>query len=137
MGMYTRLVLNVSIRDDGSGFVDTIKRMVECNANELPGRLSWMFGSSSYYHDNINVKSIVFDDIDKEWKLSVVCDLKNYENEIRTLLNMLAPHVVTSRCAGYYLYEECDSPTLFWFIDDKLVEFTPELPRNLLEENIL
>ncbi len=127
MGMYTRLVLNVPLKDDGSGFIDTVKRMSMGKADELPGRLSWMFTSSSYYHDNINHSSFVFDDIDKEWKLSVTCDLKNYENEISSFLKLVAPHVTTRHCAGYYLYEGCIIPTLIWFVSGHVVTITPEI----------
>ncbi len=126
MGMYTRLDLNVPLTD-GHPIIDTVRRMVAGEATELPGRLQWMFKSSSYYHDNIQHASLEWDDISKSHKLSVVCDLKNYEGEIEHLLEMLVPAVGTNRFAGYVRYEESDVPDLIWFIGGKVVRVTPTL----------
>lgn len=132
MGMYTRLDLNVALKPDDKEFIDTVTRMVNGNAPELPGRMAWMFGSSSYYHDNIQHASIEFDEIGNNHKLSVVCDLKNYENEIEKFLEMLAPHVETSKFAGYVRYEENELPDLIWFVGGKVVRVTPSVPQEVI-----
>lgn len=83
--MYTRLVLNVAIRESETAAVEMLKKALKEEA-ELPGRLEWMFCSSSYYHDNVQHASFEYDDISKRWRLSVTCDLKNYEDEIARML---------------------------------------------------
>lgn len=131
MGMYTRLVLNVAITADHTSTVAMLQAAVQGEA-ELPGRLKWMFCSSSYYHDNVNHASFKYDNISHCWKLSVVCDLKNYENEIHQMLELIAPAVRTDEVAGYYLYEEDTAPTLFWFRSGKLIEHCPQLPATVV-----
>jgi hypothetical protein len=125
MGMYTRLVLNIAIPEKAT-IIPALHAMV-AGRDENPdpaitGRLCWMFNSSSYYHQNIQQVSFKHDDISKEWKLSVTCDIKNYENEIETLANWLAPHIKEEALAGYSRYEEdengCD---LLWFRGGKAV----------------
>lgn len=121
MGMYTRLVLNVALKKDmDPGMLATLKKMVEGNAEELPGRLRWMLKSSSYYHDNINQAGLE-QDWQGPWKLSVTCDLKNYEDEIDQFLKMIGPFVETHDLAGYVRYEENQMPTLVWFKGGKPV----------------
>jgi hypothetical protein len=118
--MYTRLVLNVALKKGTpADVIAELQRMLTGDGT-LGGRLNWMFGCSSYYHDNINVRQLIVPDaVDGEHKLSVVCDLKNYEDEITTICDWLASHVETDRCAGYRLYEEDDAPTLLYFHDGK------------------
>ena len=132
MGMYTRLVLNVSIKD-GSPSVALIQKMTADNS-DLEGRRGWMLRGSSYYHDNIQSLKFKQNDspaIDPSWKLSVCCDLKNYEQEIQWFLDTIAPDVETSDLAGYVRYEEDTAPELIWFRDNKPVYFTPEIPATL------
>ena len=126
MGMYTRLVLNVAIEEDAP-IVTEVAAMV-ANKGTHKGRRAWMLGSSSYYHDKINACSFEHDDISKTWKLSVCCDLKNYEDEVAWFLDFIAPHVATDDLAGYVRYEETVSPTLVWFRAGKPVLFEPTLP---------
>lgn len=85
MGMYTRLVLNVKLTESHP-VVDTVKRMMAGDATDLPDRQPWMLRSSSYYHDNIQHCSLEHDKISHCWKLSVVCDLKDYDGEIDAFL---------------------------------------------------
>lgn len=130
MGMYTRLDLNVALKADNPALIATVRRMVAGEADELKGRLKWMLLSSSYYHDNIQHAALKFDDISKAHKLSVVCDLKNYDDEINTFLLMLAP--AAENCfAGYVRYEEDEIPDLIWFVDGKLVRCTPAVPQDV------
>ena len=131
MGMYTRLDLNVAIRPDNTELIHTLQRMVAGNAPELEGRSRWMFWSSSYYHDNIQHASLIYDDISNMYKLSVVCDLKNYEGEIEKLLEMIAPYT-NSRFAGYVRYEENSVPDLVWFVEGKMIRCSPEVPLSVL-----
>lgn len=133
MGMYTRLDLNVALTEADPVVLDKVRKMVNHEEVDLPDRMPRMLHSSSYYHDNIQHASLAYDDIRKCHKLSVVCDLKNYGNEIEQFLAMIAP-IASSRFAGYYRYEESTVPTLVWFLDGKLVTFTPELPRELAQE---
>lgn len=130
MGMYTRLDLNVALISGQDKIVNTVRRMVAGEATELEGRLQWMLKCSSYYHDNIQHASLEYDDISKCFKLSVVCDLKNYESEIETFLRMIAP-AVDNCFAGYVRYEEDTVPDLIWFVDGEVLRCTPEIPAAL------
>lgn len=129
MGMYTRLVLNVAVRETAP-IITELCSMVRGEGTH-GGRRAWMLGSSSHYHDNINSKSIEYDEVSKCWKLSVCCDLKNYEDEIQWFLDFIAPYVKTQDLAGYVRYEENEAPDLIWFKEGKRMLFTPELPAAL------
>lgn len=139
MGMYTRFVLNVAlIKDVPEQVVNIITQML--HSDQIPAaeglndpifqtdRAVWMLRCSSYYHDNINNVSFVKDEISNQWKLSVVCDLKNYENEIELFCNWIAPYVATEEFAGYRRYEETDVPRLLWFWDGKPKWYDPIMP---------
>ncbi len=127
MGMYTRLVLNVAIKDNAPS-VALIQAML--SGDGVPcelERVAWMLGCCSHYHDNINASKFEHDDIAHTWKLSVTCDIKNYEQEIQWFLTTIGPDVETDDLAGYVRYEEAVSPELVWFVGGKPVYFTPDL----------
>lgn len=124
MGVYTRLVLNVALTPVPA-LLETLQAMVKGGAPG-EGRFPHMLRSSSYYHDAIQHASLEYDDISTAWKLSVTCDLKNYEDEIARFLTMIAPAVVTDELAGYFRYEESVMPTLFWFRDGAWTRTPPE-----------
>lgn len=126
MGMYTRLVLNVKLAESHP-VVDVVRRMVNGTADDLPDRQPWMLKSSSYYHDNIQCCQLEHDSISHCWKLSVVCDLKDYDGEIDAFLNRIAPAVETDDMAGYVRYEENDIPDLVWFVGGNVVRIKPDM----------
>lgn len=124
MGMYTRFVLNVAIKNDAP-ILETLAAMCQGDADGvaesigLPERCNWMLHHSSYYHDNIQHCSFKYDDISRVHRLSVTCDIKNYKQEIEALCAWLAPYVGTTDLAGYSRYEEDESPSLLWFRNGK------------------
>lgn len=128
MGMYTRLVLNVAIKENTAS-VALIQAMLSGEGASVigsDGRRSWMLRCCSHYHDNINASQFEHDDIAHTWKLSVTCDLKNYEQEIQWFLATIAPDVETNDLAGYVRYEEAIQPELVWFVEGKPIYFTPD-----------
>lgn len=134
MGMYTRLDLNVRFKlGTPADVIDELDRMVRGEGALRDGRWGWMLKSSSYYHDNINHASLIREELSGEWKLSVCCDLKNYESVIEEFCDWIAPHVETDAIAGYKRYEENAAPDLLWFVDGKAFWFTPTLPPELAE----
>lgn len=126
MGMYTRLVLNVAIKEntDSVGLIEAMLSGSEAakDQHHLDGCRRWMLGGSSYYHDDINSTKFEYDKISRCCKLSICCDFKNYENEIKWFLERIAKDVDTTGCAGYVRYEENIFPTLIWFCKGEVLE---------------
>lgn len=129
MGMYTRLVLNVAIKEKTPSVALVQAMLATDDAEQGPvpdDRRRWMLRCCSHYHDNIQAAQFEHDEIAHTWKLSVTCDLKNYEQEIQWFLATIAPDVETNDLAGYVRYEEAVQPELVWFVDGKPVYFTPD-----------
>ena len=115
MGMYTQLVLNVAFKEKAPReFIDELGFMVKGEGTH-DGRRKWMLTGSSHYFGNIHHCSLEYDGVSHEWKLSVTCDLKNYEREIEWFLGFIAPHVTADGFAGTYRYEKEEFPSLVWF----------------------
>ena len=126
MPTYTRLVLNVTLDPEKKSIVDEV-RLISQGEGTHEGRRAWMLNTSSYYHDNIQHCSLEYDTVGKFEKLSVVCDIKDYEDEIDWFLSFIAPAVLTDDLAGYVRYEESVAPDLVWFVDGRVFKFTPEV----------
>ena len=125
MGMYTELVLGVNIKDDTPNEVITVLRHMVYNPNinsvvELPdhplfatSRWKHMLRSCSYYFSGGSHTELVKDQFDF-WKLSIRCNLKNYDDEINKFWNWIQPYVETKGHVGHFRYEEDDEPTLMY-----------------------
>ena len=117
MGMYTELVLGVELESPPARLVATLQEMVnEEEWSDLPGRWGWMLQSTSYYFAGDSYSTLRWDDISDSYFLTVRCDLKNYEGEIESFLQWIAPYVQPRGFAGYVRYEEDAVPTLLYFV---------------------
>ena len=64
-----------------------------------------------------------YDDITKQWFLLNRSDLKNYEGEIESFFDWVAPYAEKNsdkQFIGYELYEEDDEPTMYYLTDNGL-----------------
>jgi hypothetical protein len=123
MGMYTQLFLDISLKKDiQKNVIDTLKYMVYGNDEiddnfwkEPYSRLNWCFNSSSYYFNNSSFSEFRFDSIGGNYRLVVLCDFKNYNNEIDTFLEWVFPYIDDDgNMLGYWRYEEEKEPVIIY-----------------------
>jgi hypothetical protein len=124
MGMYTELVLNVSLTYGVSEeVVETLSRLVEGSDNwsTVPDhaffrtpRFKWALSSGSFYFTPYSTSKF-----EKKY-LSVRSDIKNYNNEFEHFLDWIAPFV-SDYFGGYTRYEEAEHPTLIYFREGKVI----------------
>jgi hypothetical protein len=122
--MYTQVFIETSLKEDTPNeVITTLENMISDMSTywQKPyGRLNWCFHSSSYYFNNIHFAYLKKDEIDDEYKLCVLCDFKNYENEIEEFIKWLEPHIANEGMFGYIRYEEDDKPTILYKEGGKL-----------------
>lgn len=114
--MYTQLFLDVTLKQDAPvEIIDVLNDMVnnDCDFWKEKKRLNWCFNSSSYYFHNNNVAQFCYDKICKDYRLLVLCDFKNYGNEIETFIEWLMPYIYgdVGDYIGYHMYEKDKEPT--------------------------
>ena len=138
MGMYTELNMSVEIVADAST-IALLEYMVNDGAD--PGnvpdhplfkRQGWQycFNACSFYFPHTEGSSLVnkspWDEPENpnaiERILNIRCDLKDYHDEIKLLLDWLYPYIKTRGFVGYTRYEEDEHPTLI-YITDSGVEY--------------
>lgn len=127
MGMYTELVLNVTISSDAPEEVVTMLRAManrDVEPGDLPrpdhpffktGRWSALMAASSHYFIPFALSEMRSLDYTSYHYLSTRSDLKNYDNEIDLFIDWLTPYVDHDGFAGYKRYEEDEHPTLLYF----------------------
>jgi hypothetical protein len=147
MGMYTQLVLTVDLkRDAPAQVIDTLKHMLdhkhvmthplpdhklfqpficEYSKAETHTRWSYMLRCDSYYFEGRSIAEMELDceykdGADSYYELTVVTNLKNYNDEIALFLDWLYPYVQAgyTRHCGYIRYEENDVPELLYVTRD-------------------
>lgn len=124
MGMYTELVLNVSLKSDiPAAALEVLKGMIVGDDVITPDRehrlfkterWNWMLMSSSHYFVPEAHSKLITNTYCDSVHLTVRCDLKNYTGEIEAFIHWLAPFT-DDGFAGYSRYEEDDAPTLIFF----------------------
>lgn len=136
MGMYTELVMNVSLEDDmDEDVANLLKRMIDCDPINTPpesvkdhplfatDRWRYMLNTGSFYFVPAgNSKMVEHDQGRKIRHISIRTDLKNYSDEIDLFADFVAPYVEAFDdpvFAGYKRYEENDHPTLLYIVDRK------------------
>lgn len=124
MGMYTEMVLNVSLVKDLDPDVVDVLSFLAGDADEpdhLPNhpfflcdRWAMVLRCSSYYFVPFAFAKFVNDEIG--WYLSTRFDMKNYDSEIEHFIDWLMPHIdaLPGEFLGYHRYEESESPTLIF-----------------------
>ena len=119
MGMYTELYLAVELSNDTpEDIVAWIND--DKTKDDVPARIESFGFSSSYYFDGIACKHFFYDDISISYYLTTRFDLKNYEEEIQTLLSVLEPYIISKGHIGHIRYENNKFPTLLFFKNDKI-----------------
>ena len=108
MGMYTEIVVGVSLKRDAP------KSVIERCKSLVNGEEYLLRGGSYYFPITHGHAEMRFDDIKKEWELQARSNIKNYGSEIEDFFEWIAPYVDDDSFMGYSMYEEADSPTL-WF----------------------
>ena len=108
MGMYTQLNVNFTLKENVDSQV----------IFKLESKIRTLFSMSSYYFNRISNSKIRYDEISKQYSVAILCDFKNYNNEINTFLNWIAPHIENGEFdkefIGYQRYEENELPTLIF-----------------------
>jgi len=133
MGMYTEIYVKVSLKSNTpQEVIEVLSAMMGEGEDPatLPdhelftkGRWRFMLRCSSYYHMPSCVGKFWYDDIAKQWFLLSRSDLKNYEGEIESFFEWIAPYAEQNsekQFIGYELYEECDEPTMYYLTDNGL-----------------
>lgn len=83
-------------------------------------RWEYMLYSGSYYFDGFTHSEMKYDNIGKNYKLNIRCNLKDYGDEIYEFLDWLCPYVHTTGFLGYTRYEEYVAPTLIYKFDNMI-----------------
>jgi hypothetical protein len=128
MGMYTELVLNVTLRSDTPPEAMAVLRHL-ANGDQEPTQLPdhpffkcerWrmvMQCSSHYFIPFALSKLEVLSYAQAGGYLSTRSDLKNYDDEINLFVDWLTPYIdaLPGDCLGYQRYEEDQRPTLLYY----------------------
>ena len=145
MGMYTEMILGCSFKETlPKVCVDALLYVIRNlepteNKEEVEKFIKeydleyLMFGSSYYFGVCRSNQKFWYDQIRKEWVISVRSNIKNYDGQIQKFLEYLKPYVDSG--SGYQLdvyayvqYEEARFPTIYTLFgvykieDDKLVQ---------------
>ena len=126
MGMYTELVMACELPNNTPENTINIIQYMLGNIEEKPeiednplfdtSRWTYMLNSSSYYFIKSRSNSYLrYDEIAKQYILSIWCNLKNYDEEIDKFLNWIVNYTTSYGFVGYTRYEEFDNPTLIYF----------------------
>ena len=122
MGMYTEIYLAVELdRNMPKDIIDWIN--YESEDESIPSRVRRFGYGSSCYFDGIEFKKFIFDDMSSSYYLTTRFDIKNYNDEIKFLLNKLSPYILSDGHIGHLRYEESEYPTILMF-DSETKEIT-------------
>jgi len=80
-------------------------------------RWDFMLQSSSYYHQPRSTRNFWYDEISNSWYLCCRSDFKNYDNEANLFFDWISKYCDeggSDSFIGYTLYEEDDTPKLFY-----------------------
>ena len=141
MGMYTEMYLAVRFNEDTpEEIIKTIERLANppyvgkddseeswklwreyCVSTDWPDhpffktdRFRSCFYGNSYYFDAQPMNKFVYDEIAESWFLTLVANIKNYDQEWQKFLDWIGPHIHGNQHIGHIRYEEFDLPTLLY-----------------------
>ena len=126
MGMYTELHYNAALREDTpEKVISILKYMTGEEAghygepeHELFNCARWevMLQCDSFYFDAITKSSVTFNTTSEHYYLNIVCNLKDYNNEILEFIDWVDQYTdkVVDDFLGFYRYEEDEVPTLIY-----------------------
>lgn len=127
MGMYTELVMACTFSKLNDNDIKLLMCMVgdedfEETVIEIPdhplfltSRWKFMLCSDSYYFDGVTHSHFAYDSIGKDYRLTVRCNLKNYDDEIKKFLDWIIQKSDTQGFVGYTRYETSEVPSLIYF----------------------
>ena len=125
MGMYTEFHFNSELKGSTPPEVlEILKYMVGVIYTEPPtpddplfltDRWRYMLQMDSYYFD-ADTHSTIRHDSQGGWYLSIRCNLKNYDDEIKKFIEWIRPYLNKNggEFLGFYRYEEREEPTLIY-----------------------
>lgn len=130
MGMYTELVLNLTIKSDAPPEALAVLRQL-ANGDDEPKKLpdhpffkcprwSMVMQCSSHYFVPFSLSKLHSTSYTDDYYLSTRSDLKNYDDEIDLFVDWLRPYIdgLAGDFIGYKRYEEDLNPTLAYLSDD-------------------
>lgn len=124
IGMYTEFHFNATLADPPPRVVEMLQYMLATekgSRSDRPGhplfkttRWSWMLTSDSYYFSADTHSTLRWDDIGRDYRLCIRCNLKNYDGEIEQFIDWIMPYVAAEpgEFLGFYRHEEAEDPTL-------------------------
>jgi len=125
MGMYTELYLAVELtkytREDIIQWMSKHNStkdwhgVPEIAPEEVKNSRLDVLSGDSYYFDAIPVMKFKYDKISDSYYLTVIFNIKNYEDEIEKFLKLIEPYVISEGHVGHKRYEESDKPTLIYY----------------------
>lgn len=126
MGMYTELYLAIELdKNTNKDIIEFLNFQLNREETEFVSKSNHEFfkcsrSSSfgymdSYYFDSIPVFKFRHDDISNSYFLTMVFNLKNYENEIEKFLDLINPYIISDGHIGHKRYEEQETPTILVF----------------------
>lgn len=127
MGMYTELVMACTFSKLNDNDIKILMCMVggedfEETVVEIPdhplfltSRWKLMLCSDSYYFDGVTHSNFAYDSIGKDYRLTVRCNLKNYDDEIEKFLDWIIQKSDTQGFVGYTRHETAKIPSLIYF----------------------
>lgn len=133
MGMYTHLALWVDLEfgpeDKKEEAVIRWLGGLDEEPDQLPdhplfscSRWRCLSGGSSYYFPGTSARGLAGHVSGSHcYRFTVVCDIKNYGNEIERFLDWLGPFLdPDDGHVGTYRYEESEKPCLVWQVGKRL-----------------
>lgn len=138
MGMYTELVLGFELKKHiPEKIINTLHYMIgtkntiyNLDDDFLDGKNRQRFmlhSSSQYFAYSKPLSNMYYDEVSRTYRVSIRCNLKNYENEIHSFLHWIAPYIYdySNFFLGYSMHEGTDNPTLIYlkdYLDDEYTE---------------
>lgn len=125
MGMYTELIFGAEFKKDTpKELIDTLRYMVG-DLTDKPDRYLWSenrnpinWGGSYYFAISKTVSKMWYDEISESWTLSSRTNLKNYNGEIESFLELVKPWIQsgsgTRDMYAITIYEESAEPTIYY-----------------------
>ena len=121
MGMYTEFHFNVALRDDTPREVIDILKFMLGDSTTRPQLPDHELFTTSRWRYMLRTDSCYFPAqtssmLGEYNELSIRCNLKNYDNEIKFFVDWIIPylHPSNGKFLGFYMYEEDEHPTLIY-----------------------
>ena len=133
MGMYTELNVGVNLKSSTpDNIIKILDYMLGNNDNDnieitnhplfSTARWRYMLRCDSCYFGGRTDSSMEYDDVVRNYRLSVRCNLKNYNNEISLFLDFIQPYLNTYGFLGYTRHEGQKDPTLIYNTENERIK---------------